>query len=39
MKSVFLSFIYAAGVEQRPLLMLELIRALYQPWMIDGDDC
>jgi hypothetical protein len=32
-------FIYEAGVEPSPLLLRPFIALLYQPWMIDGDDC
>jgi hypothetical protein len=32
-------FIYCAGVEPSPLLLWPFIGLLYQPWMIDGDDC
>jgi hypothetical protein len=30
---------YGAGVEPSPLLLRPFIDLLYQPWMIDGDDC
>jgi hypothetical protein len=32
-------FIYGAGVEPSPLILLPLIGLLYQPWMIDGGHC
>jgi hypothetical protein len=32
-------FIYGARVEQSPVLPLQFIGLLHQPWMIDGDDC
>jgi hypothetical protein len=32
-------FIYGAGVEPSPLLLRPFSVLLYQPWMIDGDDC
>jgi hypothetical protein len=32
-------FTYEAGVEPSPLVLRQLIGLLYQPWMIDGDDC
>jgi hypothetical protein len=34
-----LKFIYGAGFEPSPLLLRPVICLLYQPWMIDGDDC
>jgi hypothetical protein len=33
------SFVYGAGVEPSPPLLRPFISLLYQPWMIDGDDC
>jgi hypothetical protein len=30
---------YGAGVEPSPLLLRPFIGLLYQPWMVDGDDC
>jgi hypothetical protein len=30
---------YGAGVEPSLLLLRPFIGLLYQPWMIDGDDC
>jgi hypothetical protein len=36
-KNVFSSFV--AVVEQGPLLLRPFIGLLYQPWMIDDDDC
>jgi hypothetical protein len=30
---------FLAGVEQSPLLLQSFIGLLYQPWMIDADDC
>jgi hypothetical protein len=35
----FFLFIYGTGVEPSPLLLRPLIVSLYQPWVIDGDDC
>jgi hypothetical protein len=32
-------FIYWPGVEPSPLLLRPLIDLLYQPWMIDDEDC
>jgi hypothetical protein len=32
-------FIYGARVEPSPILLQSFIGLLYQPWMIDGDDC
>jgi hypothetical protein len=32
-------FFYIVGVEPDPLLLQPFISLLYQPWMIDGDDC
>jgi hypothetical protein len=37
--SIILSFVSWAGVKRSPLLQKSLIGLLYQPWMIDGDDC
>jgi hypothetical protein len=31
--------IYGAGVEPGPLLLTPFVGLLYQPWVIDGDDC
>jgi hypothetical protein len=31
--------IVLAGVERSPLLLEPFIGLLYQPWMIDDDDC
>jgi hypothetical protein len=36
--AIFL-FIYGSRVEPNPLLLRPFIGLLYQPWMIDGDDC
>jgi hypothetical protein len=30
---------FGAGVEPSPLLLLPFTGLLYQPWMIDSDDC
>jgi hypothetical protein len=35
---VFL-FIYGAGMVSGPELQRQFIDLLYQPWMIDSDDC
>jgi hypothetical protein len=35
----FFSFNYGAGVVPSPLLPRSFIDLLYQPWMIDDDDC
>jgi hypothetical protein len=35
----FILFIYGSGVEPSALLLRPFIGILYQPWMIDGDDC
>jgi hypothetical protein len=32
-------FMYGAGLEPSQLLLRSFIGLLYQPWMIDGDDC
>jgi hypothetical protein len=32
-------FIYCAGVEPSQLLLRPLIVLMYQPWIIDDDDC
>jgi hypothetical protein len=32
-------FIYGVGVKPYPLLLRPFIGLLYQPWMIDGDNC
>jgi hypothetical protein len=32
-------FIYVAGVALNPLLLRPFIGVLYQPWMVDGDNC
>jgi hypothetical protein len=32
-------FIRGSGVEPSSLLLRSFIGLLYQPWMIDGDDC
>jgi hypothetical protein len=32
-------FIYEAGVESSPLLRQPIIDLLYQPWLMDSDDC
>jgi hypothetical protein len=40
--TLFCIFFYlsiGAGVEPSPLLLRPFIGLLYQPWMIDGDDC
>jgi hypothetical protein len=37
--SYYILFIYGAGVEPSPPLLRSVIGLLYQPWMIDGDDC
>jgi hypothetical protein len=37
--SYFYLFIYEAEVEPSPQLLQSFIGLLYQPWMIDGDDC
>jgi hypothetical protein len=34
-----LLFIHGTGVEPSPLLLRPLIGLLYQPWMMDGEDC
>jgi hypothetical protein len=34
-----LLFISGAGVEPSPLILRQFIGLLYQPWMIDADDC
>jgi hypothetical protein len=31
--------IYGVGMEPSSLLLQPLIDPLYQPWLIDGDDC
>jgi hypothetical protein len=31
--------IYGAEVQPRALLLRPFIGLLYQPWMVDGDDC
>jgi hypothetical protein len=36
---IFFIFMYGAGVEPSPLLLQPFIGLLYQPWLIDGDDC
>jgi hypothetical protein len=35
----FFLFLYGTGVELSPLLLQPFIGPLYQPWMLDGDDC
>jgi hypothetical protein len=37
----FISFLFTcgAGVKPSPLLLWPFIGLLYQPWMIEGDDC
>jgi hypothetical protein len=36
---IYFLFIDGAGLESIPLLQLPFIGLLYEPWMIDGDDC
>jgi hypothetical protein len=36
---ILLSFFYVTGLEPSPLLLRPFIGLLYQPWMIDNDDC
>jgi hypothetical protein len=36
---LFFLVIFGAIVEPDPLLLRPFIGLLYQPWMIDGDDC
>jgi hypothetical protein len=36
---LYVHFIYRVAVAPSPLLMRTFIGPLYQPWMIDGDDC
>jgi hypothetical protein len=35
----FVCFVYGAGVQPNLLLQRLFIGIMYQPWMIDGDDC
>jgi hypothetical protein len=39
LKTIYFLFIYGAAVEPSPLLLQPFIGLLYQPWLIDGDDC
>jgi hypothetical protein len=38
-KDIDVLFVHGAGVESSPLLLWPFIIQLYQPWMIDGEDC